>query len=76
MAGALFIARLIECHTTRATAEVEGRQITISTALTPDAENGDTVLVDHGFALRRLSQSSIEPSAAGMDVLPNAPIEL
>ena len=54
MAAALFIARLIECDTTRAVAEVEGQRIMVSTALVPDAENGDRVLVQYGFALRRL----------------------
>lgn len=58
MSSPIFIAKLVSAESTRAMAEADGKQVPISLALVPDAEIGDEVLVQHGFALRRMSEAS------------------
>ena len=58
MSSPLFIAKLVASEGTRATVEHAGKQVSISIALVPDAEVGDEVLVQRGFALRRMTEAS------------------
>ena len=48
-------ARLIECDAQgEALADLQGNRVRISTALVPDAQVGDWVLLHAGFALQKL----------------------
>ncbi len=49
-----------------AVVDVNGNQVEISTALTPDAEIGQWVLVHAGFAMQVMDESEAEESLALM----------
>ena len=59
-------AQLVEVHGELATAEVSGVRREISTALVPDAQVGDWVLVHVGFALHTIDE---EEAARTLELL-------
>ena len=65
-------AKLIQCDKNGAIADLHGNRVQISTALVPDARDGDWVLLHAGFAIQKLSGDDVSESWAVLEDLRKA----
>ncbi len=49
-------AKVVDCQGDRATVDLQGSTLEVSTALTPEVGTGDWVLVHAGFAITQLDE--------------------
>jgi hydrogenase expression/formation protein HypC len=57
-------ARLIDCRGTKATADLHGNRVEISTMLIPPCKPGDWVLLHAGFAIQTLDEQEAQETWA------------
>ena len=62
-------AQLVKCDQSQAVADLHGNRVQVSTALIPDARQGDWVLVHAGFAIQKLDGDDVRESWAVLEDL-------
>jgi hydrogenase expression/formation protein HypC len=62
-------AQLVDCEGGSAVADLHGNRVEVSTALVPDVQVGDWVLVHAGFAIQKLDGDDVSETFAVLDDL-------
>ena len=64
--------QLVKCERTSGLVDLHGNRVQVSTALVPDAHEGDWVLVHAGFAIQKLDGDDVKETWAVLDDLRKA----
>ena len=62
-------AQLVQVDTSSGVADLHGNQVRVSTALVPDVQAGDWVLVHAGFAIQKLDGDDVKETWAVLEDL-------